>query len=163
MRRSMGPCSNGGWTSERASAVDGGRCEAESHAPWSRRAVRIARSGRVSSRLQTCGIHCSLRLTAARISPKWGMGYEWVTGDWGIGVCSGRRPSGRSSVPLSRRASRAHDQERDHRARRAARRRRAARGRLIEAERNRQFRREAAQPRGPDERERGVRKRRWLG
>ena len=29
------------------------------------------------------------------ISPKWGMGYERATDKWGMGVCSGRRPSGR--------------------------------------------------------------------
>ena len=32
---------------------------------------------------------------AARISVKWGEGYEWPTDKWGMGVCSGRRPSGR--------------------------------------------------------------------
>ena len=36
----MGPCSNGGWTSERASAVNGGRSEAESTLPG-RGAVRV--------------------------------------------------------------------------------------------------------------------------
>ena len=36
----MGPCSNGGWTSERASAVNGGRSEAESTLPG-RGTVRV--------------------------------------------------------------------------------------------------------------------------
>jgi len=36
----MGPCSNGGWTSERASAVNGGRSEGESTLPG-RGAVRV--------------------------------------------------------------------------------------------------------------------------
>jgi len=31
----------------------------------------------------------------ARISLKWGKGYERPTDKWGMGVCSGRRPSGR--------------------------------------------------------------------
>ena len=37
----------------------------------------------------------ALRERNAWISPRWGVGYEWGTDKWGMGVCSGRRPSGR--------------------------------------------------------------------